>query len=90
MVTETEKQIEPDEIIATLKACKFAMEIIEQCDLHKVLRAYNRMETVAPLFSPTFYVQKRDNIEKNMELIRAALPLLELSKKWQHDEGEDE
>lgn len=64
-----------------IKTCAMAARIMATLEIDKLLESISKADAVAPLVDPTLWMQKRDAMLQDRELLNAARPLWEWGKK---------
>ena len=82
--------MEPEKYRSDLMLVATAMQAVGNIDIPKMLQAIEHCDTVAPFVDPTLYMQNRDKMMEDKELLEAALPLWKLHAKWKEKYGENE
>lgn len=66
---------------AAVRGVALLVGIVQQWDLPKLLEAIEHADAVGPLFDPTAWMRKREALEQDRELLKAALPLWKLGRE---------
>lgn len=73
---------EPFDYVAELQRIQMCLPLLAMVDLDRIEKTIQDVDTLGPILDPTAYMRGRKNVDPQIELVRAAAPLIRLAKKW--------
>lgn len=72
-----------------VQSCALAAAIVRQYDVPALLRAIERAHAVGPILDPTLYRDKAGAMDRDRQLLEAAMPLWKLAASQAPADGKE-
>lgn len=77
-----------DDYQAAVIACHVAARMLAQHPIDKLLEAIERADSIGPILDPSLWMKKRDAMNDDREVLRAARKLAEIGRHLAEQEEE--